>query len=214
MNMGYSCAFAWFCWATWVGDSFSPPTTKNSPVYGNIHGTRMCVFHVFSFLCFLFFHLCQVFSCFFHGFSLVLPQVFSHIRPGPSKSPSWPSWVLNESWTSEWGEGEVDDTICDLDLPRPGGGTVPIEWCVFTPWFWSFYHVLPSFTVFYFVLPVFGGSRWMMTNHQRDLKWGFERIGMRILNTNQLSHWGMLGLFSSSKADGSNFLSLGCLIST
>ena len=72
MNMGYSCAFAWCCWATGVGDSFSPPTTKNSPVYGNIHGTRMCVFHVFSFLFFLFFHLCQV----FHVFSMVFPWFF------------------------------------------------------------------------------------------------------------------------------------------
>lgn len=126
---------------------------KNSPVYGNFHGTRM-YFSMFFLFCFYFFHFCHAFSMFF---TVVLPQVFSHIRPGPSKSPSWPSWVLNESWTSEWGEGEVDDTICDLDLPRPGGGTVPIEWCVcvFTPWFWSFYHVLTSFTVFYFVLPCF-----------------------------------------------------------
>jgi len=147
-----------------------PSNHKKQPSLWQYSWDKDVCFPCFFFFVFFVFSFVSGFSCFFHGFSVVLPQVFSHIRPGPSKSPSWPSWVLNESWTSEWGEGEVDDTICDLDLPRPGGGTVPIEWCVFTPWFWSFYHVLPSFTVFYFVLPVFGGSRWMMTNHQI---WGY-----------------------------------------
>ena len=176
-----------------------------------------CVFPCFFCFVFIFF----IFVRFFHAFSMVFPWFFPRcsaiFAQDQAKVPhdQAESSTKAEPLSGERERSTIPSATWTCPDPEEGlypqnGVCLPHHFGRFT----MFYLLLPCFTLFYLVLPVFGGSRWMMTNHQRDLKWGFERIGMRILNTNQLSHRGMLGLFSSSKADGSNFLSLGCLIST
>lgn len=183
MNMGYSCAFAWFCWATWVGDSFSPPTTKNSPVYGNIHGTRMCFSMFFSVL-FLFFS-------FLSGFFMLFPWFFRGSSPGVqpysprTKQKSLMTKLSPQRKLNLW-VGRGRGRRYHL---RPGPAQTRRRDCthrmvcvypiilVVLPCFTFFYRVLLCFTLFYQYLEGLGGW-WQTINGTwsgdlRGLGWEF-----------------------------------------